>query len=69
MRLFEEITKHRLLQGVLPLEHLYSTGELDALVAAYTAWVAALHPERTTHLGDPEESLVILPVANLKRSY
>jgi len=69
MRLFEEITSHRLLQGLLPLEHLYSTGELDALAAAYTAWTAATHPERTTHLGDPEESLLILPTAELKRFY
>ena len=69
MRLFEEITRHRLLQGILPLEHLYSPGELDALVAAYTAWLTATHPERTTRLGDPEESLVILPTAELKRRY
>ena len=69
MRLFEEITRHRLLQGILPLDHLYTQGELDALVAAYTAWLAATHPERTTRLGDPEESLVILPAAELKRVY
>jgi Protein of unknown function (DUF429) len=69
MRLFEEITRHRLLQGILPTEQLYLPGELDALVAAYTAWLVATHPERTTRLGDPEESLVILPAAELKRRY
>jgi hypothetical protein len=69
MRLFEEITRHRLLQGILPLEELYSQGELDALAAAHTAWLAATHPERTTRLGDPQEGLVILPTAELKRSY
>jgi hypothetical protein len=69
MRLFEEITRHRLLQGILPLDLLYTPGELDALVAAYTAWLAGTHPERTTRLGDPEESLVILPAAELKRRY
>ena len=69
MRLFEEITRHRLLQGILPLEHLYTQGELDALVAAYTAWLAATHPERTSRLGDPEESLVVLPAVELKRRY
>lgn len=69
MRLFEEITSHRLLQGILPLDNLYSPGELDALVAAYTAWTAAIHPERITHLGDAEEGLLILPTAELKQRY
>jgi len=69
MRLFEEITRHRLLQGILPLQDLYISGELDALVAAYTAWVAALHPDQVTLFGRPEEGQVILPAAELKRHY
>jgi hypothetical protein len=35
--LFEEITRHKLLQGVPPEEGLYTAAELDALVAAFTA--------------------------------
>jgi len=69
MDLFEEITRYRLLQGILPVEALYSQGELDALVAAYTAWMAGTHPDRVTTLGDPAEGAVILPVAELKRRY
>jgi predicted RNase H-like nuclease len=69
MRFFEEITRHRLLKGVLSLEMVYSPGELDALVAAYTAWLAALHPEQVTRLGDPEEGQVILPGVELKTRY
>jgi hypothetical protein len=69
MRLFEEITRYRLLQGRLPLEELYSQEELDALVAAYTAWLAAAHPEKTTCLGHPEEGQIVLPVAGLKPRY
>ncbi len=69
MRIFEEITRHRLLRGILPLETLYSPGELDALVAAYTAWLAALHPDQVTRLGDPAEGQVVLPVAALKSRY
>ncbi len=68
MDLFEEITRHRLLQGVLPLQDLYTPGELDALVAAYTAWLAASHPEQVTLLGHPEEGQIVLPVAELKRT-
>lgn len=69
MRFFEEITRHRLLKGLLPVDHLYSPGELDALVAAHTAWMAAVHPDQITRLGDPQEGEIILPVAELKERY
>lgn len=69
MRIFEEITRYRILQGVLPLNRLYSVEELDALVAAYTAWVAAHHEDEITRIGDPEEGEIILPGANLKKKY
>lgn len=69
MDLFEEITRHRLLQGKLPVEDLYTPGELDALVAAYTAWLAASHPEQVSLLGHPQEGQIVLPVAELKRHY
>lgn len=69
MRIFEEITRHRLLKGILPLEALYSAGELDALAAAYTAWLAALHPDQVTLLGDPQEGQVVLPGVELKSRY
>ena len=66
---FEEITRHRLLQGILPLDELYTQGELDALVAAHTAWLAASHPTQVTALGDPSEGVVVVPAAELKRRY
>jgi hypothetical protein len=69
MRLFEEITRHRLLQGQLPLQDLYSPGELDALVAAFTAWKAGSQPGEVTLLGDAQEGQVVLPVKELKRQY
>ena len=69
MDFVKAITAHNLLQGSLPLDNLYTQGELDALVAAYTAWQAANYPNQTTLLGDASEGLVILPVAKLKRHY
>lgn len=69
MDFFEEITAHRLLQGTLPLKGVYTPPELDALVAAYTAWLAASHPDQISTLGDPEEGQVVLPVAELKHKY
>jgi hypothetical protein len=69
LRFFEEITRYRLLSGVLPLEFLYTPGELDALAAAYTAWKAAQHPGELILLGNPEEGQVAIPVAELKETY
>jgi hypothetical protein len=69
LRFFEEITRHRLLKGILPLDDLYTPGELDALVAAYTACLAANHPEQVTVLGHPDEGETYLPVAELKPRY
>lgn len=67
--IFEEITRHRLLKGILPLDDLYTPGELDALVAAYTALLAADNPQQVTVLGHPDEGQTYLPVAELKPRY
>ncbi len=49
MDMFEEITRFRLIQGELPLENLPLSRELDALVAAYLAWMSLNQP-RQIHL-------------------
>lgn len=69
MSIFEEITRFRLLRGMLPLDDLFSAGELDALIGAYTAWMAAMHPDQITLLGDPDEGQVALPGRDLKQRY
>jgi hypothetical protein len=46
MDFFEEITRHKLLQGVLPNENLYSFRALDAMVMAYLSWMAGNHSEK-----------------------
>jgi len=46
MDFFEEITRHKLLQGVLPLESLRSAKELDALAAAFVAWLTVNRPNQ-----------------------
>lgn len=69
LHIFDEITRHNILQGRLPLDELRSAAELDALLAAFSAWLAATHPESITALGDPQEGQIILPVAELKSTY
>ncbi|MDZ4159794.1 MAG: DUF429 domain-containing protein [Anaerolineaceae bacterium] len=67
MRFFEEITRHRLLRGILPLEHLFTAAELNAMVIAYTAWLAVHRPQQVTRWGAPEEGVIVLP-AQTKQS-
>jgi len=69
MRVFEEITRHRLLQGVLPTPGLYTPHELDALAAAWTAYRAHQAPAEVTRLGHPVEGEIVLPVATLLPRY
>ncbi|OGO09659.1 MAG: hypothetical protein A2Z66_13085 [Chloroflexi bacterium RBG_13_66_10] len=65
----EEITRHHLLTGHLPLRGLLSHDELDALAAAFTAHLVGAKPERVSQLGDREEGLITLPSAEVKDFY
>jgi hypothetical protein len=69
MDFFEEITRHRLMKGILPADGLYKPAELDAISAAYTAWLAATQPDQVSCLGDPGEGQIVLPVRELKERY
>ncbi len=69
MRFLEEITRHRIITGSLPLDFLLSTEELDALVAAFTAWWMVNRPDQSTSVGDPQEGLVYIPTGELKSRY
>lgn len=65
----EEITRHHLLKGNLPLDGLLGANALDALVAAYTAYLVGEEQARTNQVGHGEEGWVTLPVAALKDFY
>lgn len=69
MDYFEEITRHKLLKGALPLEMIYSAEELDAISAAFVAFLAARQPDRVVKVGDPIEGQITLPVKELKQKY
>ncbi len=68
MDFFEEITRHKLLRGILPTDLVYAADMLDVIVAAYTAWLAAQHPEQIVHVGDPSEGQIVVP-GRLKEKY
>lgn len=62
MKFFEEVTRYRLLKGVLPTEDLYESGELNALAAAYIAWLLFHKGEEVQKMGDPQEGEIYLPL-------
>lgn len=69
MEFFEEITSHKLLKGIFPMEQIYAPEELDAIAAAYAAFIAGRHPEQSSVLGDLQEGQILLPVSELKPKY
>ena len=52
VEMFEEITRFKLIQGILALDELPSSNELDALVAAYLAWLSLNRPGRIAPKGE-----------------
>lgn len=69
MDFFEEITRYKLARGIWPVEMLYLPEQLDALAAAYTAWMAAAQPQGVTMVGDRMEGQIVLPASVLKTNY
>ena len=69
MIFFEEITRHKLKQGILPLDQIYAANQLDSLLAAYTAWLVTEEPNKVIALGNGDEGKVYLPVSDLKSKY
>jgi hypothetical protein len=69
MDFFEEITRFKMVKGLWPLELLYLPEQLDALAAAYTAWLAVHKPEMISSVGNEKEGLIFLPEAELKEKY
>ena len=69
MSFFEEITRHKLLHGALPMGLVYATGELDAIMAAYLAHCVINSPRDIVLIGDKQEGQIALPVAELKERY
>jgi hypothetical protein len=69
MEFFEEITRHRLVKGILPLEYIYGSEELDAILAAYTAYLAVKQPGAVIRVGDESEGQITLPRTALKEMY
>lgn len=69
MDFFEEITRYKMTQGIWPIDMLYLPEHLDALVAAYTAWLAVNRVNNILMIGDTKEGRMVLPGKELKEKY
>lgn len=69
MGFLQEWTRHRIVTGQLPTNSTYRHDQLDALVAAYTAFLAEREPHNVMAVGDPAEGQIVLPVNQLKDWY
>jgi predicted nuclease with RNAse H fold len=69
MDFFEEITRHKMIKGIWPTELLYLPEQLDALAAAYTAWLAIQKADHIFMIGDAKEGQIVLPEKELKEKY
>lgn len=69
MDFFEEITRYKVVKGIWPIDLLYLPEQLDALVAAYTAWVAVHKADHISMIGDAKEGMIVLPEKELKEKY
>jgi len=58
MTYFEEITRFRILQGILPKDLIYSAPAQTALAAAYMAWLLEKEPDTLHLVGIPEEGQI-----------
>jgi hypothetical protein len=62
MAFLEEVSRYRLLNGILPLDDLLPPGALNALLAAYIAQLAHQSPGKVTRFGSAHEGVITLPV-------
>jgi len=69
MIFYEEITRHKLMNGILPIELVHLPEQLDALVAAFTAWWATVKHGGITQVGNKQEGIIALPGLSLKEKY
>jgi hypothetical protein len=61
MDFFEELTRFKILKSNLPTKSIFPQAEINAWIAAHTAWLAYNQPDLTQRFGEVEEGFVYLP--------
>jgi predicted nuclease with RNAse H fold len=62
MLVFEEWTRHQFLTGQLRTDNLFDHDALDALAAAYTAFLVYREPQNVTAIGESLDGQIVVPV-------
>lgn len=63
MDFFEEVTRFKILKSNLPDKNIFTQAEINAWMAAHTAWVAQNESARIQRYGEPEEGYIFLPTS------
>jgi hypothetical protein len=63
MVFFEEVTRYRMLQGNLPMDHIESDVAINAMLMAYIAWMADNRQRQIQIHGESKEGFIVLPIA------
>jgi predicted RNase H-like nuclease len=69
IKVMMEWTRHRFLTGNIDVVSLYNHDALDALLAAYTAYLLDQEPHAVITIGDTTDGVMVLPVASLSDAY
>jgi hypothetical protein len=67
MSFFEEVTRYKILQGMLPDKIVMKSGMLSALAGAFLAWQTKYEPEKIALVGLEQEGRIGIP-ANLVKN-
>lgn len=68
MTFFEEVTRFKLLHSILPDQDIQPLAQLNAIAAAYVAYLTTAHPDRVQWYGEPEEGQICLPLPQKPRA-
>lgn len=62
MNFFEEVTRYKLLRGLLPMNGIYSPQELNAIMCAITALLLVKNPQQVATFGSRSDGIIYLPI-------
>lgn len=69
MEFLEEVTRHKLLKGILPWDELYTFEELDAMAMGLMAYYLGNSEKPSIPIGDLDEGMIYLPTPQLLERY
>jgi hypothetical protein len=61
MDFFEELTRFKILKSNLPTKNIFPQAEINAWIAALTAWLAYHKPNLVQRFGEEEDGFIYLP--------